>query len=325
MITNNRSQALSVKQYHNFVNNIQEYINKSLKTNVVFAAKKITSSKNIYVLGKGTSNSAALFLTQELKKIYFDKQVDYIVNFVSIENDLDINDLIILISYTASTNDALKVIKSDKQASLLLITANDSIKTDKGNISILKLYPKKEKLFSRPASLISAQIICHKIICQLTNIPMYDKKQINQIVKDKFSQREIITSLAQTENVIVIYNHDNKPFASALSLILNEGICKSSFYFSIDEFIHGWWVPIFAHPSKYIFFVLALDNMSFKKNKDFLLSSKVKTYFLPTINNKELQGLYYLLQIIYLIDNYNQKYNYDLNNPIGKNDIKKIY
>ncbi|MCB9801565.1 MAG: hypothetical protein H6774_00590 [Pseudomonadales bacterium] len=325
---NDNNNIKSVQLYHHFLENIQLFIEETVSTPIdANTLNKITESERIFLLGKGSSAPAILFLTQELKHIFPLKRIDYISDFSLIENNLTHRDLIILNSYSASTSDATDILNSDKYLNLILISANIEKKIiPNKQISFLELYPKDEKLFSRPASMITAYVIACQIISKLKKSNILPVNKIIFLLKQQFKIAKIINPIHETEHISVLSNGEDLPFAFALSLALNEGICKKADYFSIDEFIHGWWVSMFAKPNKYTFIFLNSKSKKLAKIENFLRSSKINLFFFDNLGQDKYEtGLLYLFQTAYLVDGYNQKFNYDMNNPIGKQAIKAVY
>lgn len=325
---NDSSNIRSVQLYHHFLENIRLFIEETISAPIDASTfNKITESERIFLLGKGSSTPAILFLAQELRHIFPLKRIDYISDFSLIENSLTHRDLIILNSYSASTTDATKILNSSKYVSLILISTNlkKQIIPNK-HTSFLELYPKDEKLFSRPASMITAYVITCQIISKLKKFNILPTDKIISLLQQQFKIAKIINPIREAEHISVLSNGEDLPFALALSLALNEGICRKSDYFSIDEFIHGWWVPMFAKPDKYTFILLNSKSKKLARIESFLRSSKINLFFFDNLEqDKYATGLLYLLQTVYLVDRYNQKFNYNMNDPIGKKAIKTIY
>lgn len=327
MQSDTNKKVQSVARYHFFLENIHNYIEEVLRNDVSDAVNKIASAERIFLLGKGSSVPAILFLTQELKYLFPFKRIEYISDFSLIEGEATKKDLFILNSYSASTSDATNILSSNAYSNLVLLSANTEKKeVANKNISFLELYPKEEKLFSRPASLITSFMIVCKIVSKIKNADVLPMSTVTSLLKKDFLLKKMFVQVHEKNSISVLYAGENLPFAHALSLAFNEGIGKKSDYFSIDEFIHGWWVPMFLKPNEHTFFLLDCEGEKLKKIKKFLRSSGVKIFsFSGLSKDKYALGLLYLLQTVFFIDGYNQEFNYDMNNPIGKEAIKNIY
>lgn len=327
MAINKKPKSIDI--YHNFVFNISEYIELTFQEKIEDAVTLINQSNRIFLIGKGSSSIAINFLSQQLGNIFPHKRIEYIAEYKFIEKILMNNDLVILNSYSAKTNDAKYTIKQTlaKKTKLLLITANEEQKAILSNrISIIEIFPKKEKLFSRPASLITAYTLACRILNLLQPKTIFFKNDFLSIFKEVSSFDEIIKNINKHEFISVLYSGFNQPFAMSLSLALNEGVGKQSCFYNIDEYLHGWWVPAFKQSSKNMLFVLNNRSNNFEYAQSFLKDSKmVISSFEKSSQNIFYDGANYLWKTIQLIDQYNQKYNYNMNDPIGKSSIKKIY
>jgi fructoselysine-6-P-deglycase FrlB-like protein len=284
----------------------------------------LLSAKRVFVTGSGSSLPAATILADIIRS-----GTGISITFVSTSQllitTLRPEDCVILVSQGCNRSDA-KLILNHAQAArcgLGLITAAEI-----PDIPLLKFYPtsEEEKLFCRPVgvmtSYLQAVMLGAEVVKQKSPTPIFSRPA---------PQEDIVKAINDAETVVVLSSGLLSASAANVALALREGAGKKSFFFDIENFGHGQYVP-FLKENAHTFFLL------FSAKEDTFTTQSVKR-ILPLFQKTStahhaleidtpsvlMAGLSVLFFGGSLIHQLNDITGYDMNNPKGKEENRPFH
>ncbi len=323
--------AESLLRYEQFVRSIPDAITRSLDQDFDEVVKELQNAQRIFLYGKGTSAPALLFL-EDMMRLRSQVPVSYLSTYREVGSHLQTGDLVLLNSYSWSTYDAefMTQVAQNQDAKIIVITANQE-KISTSPVPTLSLYPENEKLFSRPASLISSYAVISEIVQKLSGATL-DGELFQEHYLRGYKNSQALPIGQNDEQFSILYSGSGRSVGQATALAFSEGLGKDAHAYDIDELVHGWWVPHqlqLLNEKKHTYLFQEFNTPEAHSAVEYFLPFTEATNT-PTIHWKTTEGHLYgnaevLGQLVGAVEKTLAISGYDMNNPPGKEAIKIIY
>ena len=314
-----------------------DLVEQVLKRDVKFNQNEV---KRFHVYGHGSSGLSASVLTGFINK-YSNSKAFY---SFSPKIGLPRKRINVLISYSGKTYHVKEVIRESikHNVPIIVFTNNTSIAPElPDQTPVIKIFPDNENLFARPNSAITATLAAliyfdKYLGLQLATSRLWLKTFIDGVRVIKPLYDYLINNVDKNSKIVILHSSLFSFYVRYLILSLREGSGLVADSYDLREFIHGFWVPEVSELNKkknLRIVILASDkdeNMVDRLGR-FLTSLGVSFYLYvaPPMENEIIEEYALMTSVVITIDNFIldfvKKVNYDLNNPYGKEAIKKIY
>jgi hypothetical protein len=244
------------------------------------------------------------------------------------------NDLIILVSQGWSKSEALLVTKKaiESQAKLIVVTGNpQNSQKYSYPIETLTVFPQKEDLFCRPASLATCYALLSQISAKITNYKFDSSKMIsawNQGLETS------VSNLRDYEEIFVLGSGLSMASTYAITVFLREGMGIHADIHEIESYGHGWYISDQAdiqQKSKKALYIVVNNKGDMKLQSPIerilpLLKDSNSEYEVWETDDKPLYGNMKLIaRMANTVYELNKLIDYDINNPPGTKEIKPFH
>lgn len=327
----------SAKRYQHAMLKTPLSIEQTLSQDLSQVLEILDRTKRIFLYGTGSSSLAMDFASLFVLELGGDRNVINIESLSLLNQILREDDVVILNSFSWNTRDALLLTEMTNKRSvdLIVVTANQEKRLQSAGKRVhpLQIYPLEERIWSRPASSLSSTALLMNIFSLLEGKDFDGAKVIHAYKLGADSHITLPASLERISKLVVLSSGVGMPVARATSLAFREG---AGFLHTnnadMDQVIHGHWIgdpELAMNKTNAVHYVVQkyqdTPESSVRRIQEFLSYSGM-SYSEWDIPEQSALGSFTTMAIVArAVLQTILSSGYDMNNPIGKPAVKRVY